>query len=106
MLADGQAPIAEIPQRWSTVGLYEVAGERIAACWLLPLNPQSFETIWSPSASSQPSILPGTGNSGAATQDLLRAESSAQSAAAVLIHNQQRFHERVSCSSVTARTVQ
>ena len=36
-----------VERRWSTVGLYEVADERIAACWLLPLDPRGFDTIWS-----------------------------------------------------------
>lgn len=46
-LTDGVATIAGVAHRWSTVGLYEIAGERIAACWLLPLDPREFDTIWS-----------------------------------------------------------
>jgi hypothetical protein len=33
--------------RWSTVGLYEIAGDRIAACWLLPLDQAEFDRVWS-----------------------------------------------------------
>jgi|SRR5579863_5768109 len=46
-LADGEATIDGIDRRWSTVGLYEVKGGRIAACWLLPLDPAQFNGIWS-----------------------------------------------------------
>ena len=45
-LTDGAATIDGTEHRWSTVGLYEVAGERIAACWLLPLSPVQFDAIW------------------------------------------------------------
>ena len=31
---------------WSTVGLYDVVGEQISACWLLPLDPHGFDKIW------------------------------------------------------------
>ena|SRR5579859_221633 len=34
-------------ERWSTVGLYRVVEERIAACWLLPLDPVAFDRLWS-----------------------------------------------------------
>ena len=46
-LADGVATIGGAAQRWSTVGLYEVSDERIAACWLLPLDQRAFDAIWS-----------------------------------------------------------
>jgi ketosteroid isomerase-like protein len=46
-LTDGVATIGGIEHRWSTVGLYDLAGERIAACWLLPLDPRAFDAIWS-----------------------------------------------------------
>lgn len=46
-LTDGVATIGGEERRWSTVGLYDVAGGRIAACWLLPLDPQAFDEIWS-----------------------------------------------------------
>lgn len=46
-LTDGVARIGDSERRWSTVGLYDVAGGRIAACWLLPLDPSAFDEIWS-----------------------------------------------------------
>jgi ketosteroid isomerase-like protein len=46
-LSDGLATIGDVDHRWSTVGLYEVAGRQIAACWLLPLDPRAFDAIWS-----------------------------------------------------------
>ena len=45
-LTDGAAKIDGMEHRWSTVGLYEVVDKRIAACWLLPLNPTQFDAIW------------------------------------------------------------
>ena len=47
-LTDGTATIGGAEHRWETVGLYEVRGGRIAACWLLPLDPAAFDAIWSP----------------------------------------------------------
>jgi hypothetical protein len=35
-----------VERRWSTVGLYRVRDERIAGCWLLPLEPEAFDEIW------------------------------------------------------------
>lgn len=46
-LTDGVATLGGAEQRWSTVGLYEVAAEQIAACWLLPLDQAAFDAIWS-----------------------------------------------------------
>ncbi|MBV8430121.1 MAG: nuclear transport factor 2 family protein [Solirubrobacterales bacterium] len=46
-LTDGEAMIAGVAQRWSTVGLYEIVDEQIAACWLLPLDQAAFDRIWS-----------------------------------------------------------
>jgi hypothetical protein len=46
-LTDGTAVIGGIDRRWSTVGLYRIRGERVAACWLLPLDPEAFDEIWS-----------------------------------------------------------
>lgn len=45
-LTDGMATIRGHEHRWSTVGLYEVLGEQIAACWLLPLDQSEFDAIW------------------------------------------------------------
>lgn len=46
VLTDGTATIAGAEHRWSTVGLYRLRGERVAACWLLPLDPAAFDAIW------------------------------------------------------------
>jgi hypothetical protein len=46
-LTDGFATIRDVDHRWSTVGLYDVIGPKIAACWLLPLDPRAFDAIWS-----------------------------------------------------------
>ena len=46
MLTDGTAVIGGVERSWSTVGLYRLRGERIAACWLLPLDPAAFDEIW------------------------------------------------------------
>jgi ketosteroid isomerase-like protein len=47
-LTDGTATIAGRERSWSTVGLYEIRGRLVAACWLLPLDPAEFDAIWSP----------------------------------------------------------
>ncbi|MGH3204928.1 MAG: nuclear transport factor 2 family protein [Streptosporangiaceae bacterium] len=53
-LTDGRATIAGAEHHWSTVGLYDVvgrydaAGQQVAACWLLPLDPTAFDAIWTP----------------------------------------------------------
>jgi ketosteroid isomerase-like protein len=46
-LTDGFATIRGVDRHWSTVGLYGVVDEQIAACWLLPLDPRAFDAIWS-----------------------------------------------------------
>lgn len=46
VLTDGTAVISGTERRWSTVGLYRVRDERIAGCWLLPLEPEAFDEIW------------------------------------------------------------
>lgn len=45
-LTDGTAVVRGVERRWSTVGLYRFQDERIAACWLLPLDPARFDLIW------------------------------------------------------------
>jgi ketosteroid isomerase-like protein len=32
---------------WETVGIFRVAGGRIAECWLLPFDQYAFDEIWS-----------------------------------------------------------
>jgi len=50
MLTDGTATMGGVEHRWTTVGLYRVRDGRVAACWLLPLDQESFDGIWSPEA--------------------------------------------------------
>jgi len=45
-LVDGLATIGGVEHRWSTVGLYDVVDQRIAACWLLALDQPAFDAIW------------------------------------------------------------
>lgn len=45
-LVDGVATVRNVDHRWSTVGLYALADQLIAACWLLPLDPHAFDAIW------------------------------------------------------------
>jgi ketosteroid isomerase-like protein len=47
VLTDGVARIGGREERWSTVGLYRLAGGRVAACALLPLDADAFDRIWS-----------------------------------------------------------
>jgi hypothetical protein len=46
-LTDGTATIGGMNHSWSTVGLYRAVNGRIAECWLLPLDPVTFDTVWS-----------------------------------------------------------
>jgi hypothetical protein len=46
-LSDGFATINGSEHNWSTIGLYELLDERVVACWLLPLDQQAFDVIWS-----------------------------------------------------------
>ena len=46
VLTDGTATIGGRDRRWSTVGLYRLRAGRVAACWLLPLDPDAFDEIW------------------------------------------------------------
>jgi len=47
VLTDGSANLGGTEHRWSTIGLYRIAGQRIAECWLLPLDPRAFDRAWS-----------------------------------------------------------
>jgi ketosteroid isomerase-like protein len=46
VLTDGVAVIDGAERRWSTVGLYRFAGDLVAECWLLPLDPDAFDAAW------------------------------------------------------------
>jgi YbgC/YbaW family acyl-CoA thioester hydrolase len=43
---DGVATLDGRQHAWSTLGLYLIRAERVAECWLLPLEPRSFDAIW------------------------------------------------------------
>jgi len=45
-LTDGTATIGGATHRWSTVGLYRLRDDRVAACWLLALNQDEFDAAW------------------------------------------------------------
>lgn len=45
-LTDGTAVVGGVQRRWSTVGLYQVRAGQVAACWLLTLDPDSFDDVW------------------------------------------------------------
>jgi ketosteroid isomerase-like protein len=44
--ADGEAVLGGETRRWRTVGIFEVAGARIAECWLVPFDQPAFDEIW------------------------------------------------------------
>jgi hypothetical protein len=46
VLTDGTAFLHGAEQSWSTLGLYRFGRNRIAACWLLPLDAGQFDRIW------------------------------------------------------------
>jgi ketosteroid isomerase-like protein len=46
-LTDGIARIGGEERRWSTVGLYRFRGRLLAECWLLPLDADQFDQVWS-----------------------------------------------------------
>ena len=46
VLTDGTATDG-VEHRWSPLGLYRLRDDRVAACWLLPIDPASFDRIWS-----------------------------------------------------------
>jgi ketosteroid isomerase-like protein len=47
VLTDGTATIGGVERRWSTVGLYRLRDGRVAGCWLLALDLEAFDAIWS-----------------------------------------------------------
>jgi hypothetical protein len=47
VLTAGAAVLGGHERRWSTVGLYRFRSGRVAECWLLPLDPDAFDRIWS-----------------------------------------------------------
>lgn len=43
---DGTAVVDGIEVRWSTVGLYRLTAHHVLECWLLPLEPATFDRVW------------------------------------------------------------
>lgn len=46
-LTDGVAVLSGEVRTWETLGLYEVTDGRISGCWLVPLDAETFDKIWS-----------------------------------------------------------
>ena len=46
-LAGGRAVRRGEDVTWETVGVFRVAGGRIAECWLIPFDQAAFDRIWS-----------------------------------------------------------
>lgn len=46
-LTDGVAVRSGEVRTWETLGLYDVADGRISGCWLVPLDAESFDEVWS-----------------------------------------------------------
>jgi ketosteroid isomerase-like protein len=46
VMTDGTATLGGREHRWSTVGLYRLREDRVAACWLLALNQEGFDAAW------------------------------------------------------------
>jgi ribosomal-protein-alanine N-acetyltransferase len=44
--ADGEAILGGETRRWQTLGIVEVASERIRECWLVPFDQYAFDEIW------------------------------------------------------------
>ncbi|HEV3230426.1 MAG TPA: nuclear transport factor 2 family protein [Solirubrobacteraceae bacterium] len=53
-LVDGTAELHGHPCRWRTVGVYRVHDGRIAEVWLVPLELDHFDRIWTPRTPDQP----------------------------------------------------
>ena len=45
-LVDGTATIGGEERRWSTAGVYRIAGGLVAEVWLVPLDLAAFEAVW------------------------------------------------------------
>ena len=46
-LAAGRARLGGAVREWETVGVYRIAKDRIAECWLVPFDQYAFDEIWS-----------------------------------------------------------
>jgi hypothetical protein len=46
-LADGQLERDGQLRTWQTVGVFRIAGGKIAECWLVPFDQYLFDELWS-----------------------------------------------------------
>ncbi len=46
-LVDGEATIGGERRTWRTAGVYRIADGRIAEVWLVPLDLEAFDAVWS-----------------------------------------------------------
>jgi hypothetical protein len=46
-LADGQLERDGQLRTWHTVGVFRIAGGKIAECWLVPFDQYLFDELWS-----------------------------------------------------------
>lgn len=46
-LADGQMKRDGQLQTWQTVGVFRIADDKIAECWLVPFDQDQFDELWS-----------------------------------------------------------
>jgi ketosteroid isomerase-like protein len=46
VVTDGTATLDGSEHHWSTVGLYKLHNEQVAACWLLALDQGAFDRAW------------------------------------------------------------
>jgi YbgC/YbaW family acyl-CoA thioester hydrolase len=47
-VATGTAVIGDREQTWDTIGLYRRRGNQISECFLIPLDQQAFDRVWTP----------------------------------------------------------
>lgn len=47
ILAGGQMQSGGQRHAWGTVGIFRIAADRIAECWVLPHDQEAFDEIWS-----------------------------------------------------------
>jgi ketosteroid isomerase-like protein len=47
ILAGGEVKDGDRTLTWGTVGLFRIAGEQIAECWVVPHDQRLFDEIWS-----------------------------------------------------------
>jgi ketosteroid isomerase-like protein len=61
-VTDGRATLNGVQRQWSTVGVYQLRDDRVAACWLLPLDFDVFDRIWQAPTriSGQENVTPAT----------------------------------------------